>query len=67
MPSQQPDYRSNRPHRDFLVNLKLPPQRVKAALRSVWNATENLVAVPRERIESLVRERYALASWNERF
>lgn len=67
MPSRQPDYRANRAHRDFLMNLKLPAADLKAALRAAWNAAEDFAPVPQDRIEALEREKYALESWNRRF
>jgi len=67
MPSKQPDYRVNRPHREFLRNLNLRPQQVKTALRAAWQATEELTRIPHDRIDSLVREQYGLASWHGRF
>ena len=42
MPSLQPDYRASRSHDDFLVNLNLPADQVKAALQKAWSATEEL-------------------------
>lgn len=41
MPSRQPDYRQSRRHADFLTNLNLPADTVKAALRRVWTATDS--------------------------
>ena len=37
-PSRQPDYRSDRPHRMFLRTLNAPPQAMKQAIASAWNA-----------------------------
>ena len=67
MPSQQPDYRANRAHGDFLVNLRTPTFQVKAALCAAWNATEELSRVPKARIGSLVQDKYSLESWNRKF
>lgn len=39
-PSRQPDYRRNRPHREFLRNLNVPATLVKDALRKTWTAQE---------------------------
>lgn len=38
LPSRQPAYRQSRSHADFLVNLELPAETVKAALRRAWKA-----------------------------
>jgi lipoate-protein ligase A len=40
MPSRQPDYRAARPHEQFLTNLNLPAEAVKAALREAWLAND---------------------------
>lgn len=38
MPSRQPRYRGNRPHAQFLMNLGIAPERMKAALKKSWGA-----------------------------
>jgi len=67
MPSRQPEYRANRSHADFLVNLKLPADLVKQTLREAWQALESAGAVPTEAIGRLVREKYSLDEWNRKF
>jgi lipoate-protein ligase A len=67
MPSRQPDYRRNRRHRDFLTNLHLPLPAVKSALQQAWSADKPLETIPRERIASLVRDKYETAEWNLKF
>jgi len=67
MPSKQPEYRVDRAHQDFLVNLRIPPARIKDALRAAWSATEEFNSLPSDRMDRLVRERYALAAWNWKF
>jgi len=37
-PSRQPDYRSDRPHQTFLRTINAPPQAMKQAIASAWNA-----------------------------
>jgi len=66
-PSTQPEYRSNRAHTDFLVNLKIPGLKIKEMLIKCWNATERLPQIPTERINALVREKYGRDEWNLRF
>jgi lipoate-protein ligase A len=63
-PPRQPDYRRQRPHRDFLTNIHIPAESVKAALREAWNAVEERSAAPLEKIEVLVQKRYSLDEWN---
>jgi lipoate-protein ligase A len=67
MPLKQPDYRESRPHADFLTNLKVPADEVKAALRRAWKAEEPLKGFPTERIAALAREKYATREWNFKF
>jgi lipoate-protein ligase A len=67
MPSLQPDYRASRSHANFVTNLNLPTEKVKAALAKEWNATEELKNPPLEEISKLVREKYATREWNFKF
>ena len=66
IPSRQPDYRRNRPHREFLMNLRLPAETVKRAVAQAWEAAEPLAAAPVERIARLVAERYSSDAWTHR-
>jgi lipoate---protein ligase len=66
-PSRQPDYRDSRSHGDFLMNLDLPADAVKAALKKEWKADLPLNDLPRERISKLAREKYATPEWNLKF
>jgi len=67
MPTLQPDYRASRPHSDFVTNLKLPAEQVKAALAKAWDANEPAPALPAETISRLVAEKYSVNSWNLKF
>ena len=67
MPSKQPDYRESRAHTDFLTNLNVPANEVKAALRQAWKAEESLKNPPLEKIAALAREKYATHEWNFKF
>jgi lipoate-protein ligase A len=64
MPSLQPDYRSSRPHHEFITNLGLSREAVTAALAAEWNATtaphRGLPALDR-----LLAEKYAVRAWHE--
>ncbi len=66
-PSKQPDYRQNRAHRQFLMNLEVAPDLVKTALRQAWNADEPLAAAPLEKIHQLTRQKYSTDEWNFKF
>lgn len=68
MPSRQPPYRANRSHAQFVGNLKtIRADDIRAAIREVWRAFDQLAAVPYTRIEELVRVRYSRREWNFRF
>lgn len=66
-PSREPEYRLGRSHSDFLLNLKVPSELVKSALRKSWNVTQPLQQIPVEQIALLGRERYSRAEWNHKF
>lgn len=67
MPSLEPDYRASRPHEEFVTNLHLPAEKIKAALAEQWNATEELKNPPLEEITKLAREKYSTREWNFKF
>jgi lipoate---protein ligase len=64
LPSKQPAYREHRSHADFLTNLAVPANDVKAVLRKAWEAEEPLPHPPREKIRKLALEKYATREWN---
>lgn len=66
-PSKEPDYRQGRSHADFLINLGLPPARIKARLREIWQADEDMGDVPLAAMQKLVEEKYSTAAWNGKF
>jgi lipoate-protein ligase A len=66
MPSKQPDYRRDRPHGAFLVNVEIERDLVQAGLRAIWNAQHEIRA-PADLVEQLVQERYARPEWNRKF
>jgi lipoate---protein ligase len=67
MPSLQPGYRAGRSHDDFLVNLNLAADQVKAALKKVWDATDELKMIPSSEIQKLAAEKYSTDEWNLKF
>ncbi|HEY4984655.1 MAG TPA: lipoate--protein ligase family protein [Verrucomicrobiae bacterium] len=67
MPSKQPDYREHRAHTEFLTNLNVPANEVKAALRQTWKAEEPLDNPPLEKITALARDKYATREWSFKF
>ena len=67
MPSLEPDYRGNRSHLEFVMNLQVPAETVKAALQAEWAATEPLANPPLAALAALARERYSTEAWNFKF
>jgi lipoate-protein ligase A len=67
IPAKQPNYRHDRPHLEFITNLKLESVQVREGLRNAWNASEESPVVPLPRIETLVRERYGREEWSRKF
>jgi lipoate---protein ligase len=67
MPSLQPDYRAQRPHSDFVTNLKLPAETVKTALANEWNAKTEFNHPPLDEIKKLAQSKYSTREWNFKF
>jgi lipoate-protein ligase A len=67
LPSRQPEYRANRPHSEFLVNLNVTGDSLKTVLSETWVAAAPFGPIPSNKIASLVREKYALDKWNFKF
>ena len=64
MPSKQPDYRQDRSHDEFVTNLNLPADKVKAAFKKSWNTVDELKDFPKSEIQKLAREKYSTEEWN---
>jgi lipoate-protein ligase A len=67
MPAKQPTYRRDRPHEEFLANLKLDARAMRKGLREVWQTAEHFLPVPLAHVEALVRERYGREEWSQKF
>jgi len=67
LPSKQPDYRADRRHDEFLMNLPLAASKVKAALLRIWEAEAPFDAPLKERIDKLAAEKYSRPEWNLKF
>jgi len=67
LPSKEPEYRAHRSHSDFLMNLKVPSQRIKSAMATGWEASKSFDGIPYEKIALLVREKYSREEWNLKF
>ncbi len=67
IPHRQPDYRANRTHQDFLVNLGVPDSAVSAALSAAWQASGDLSFSLEKKMEELIESRYSKEEWNFKF
>jgi lipoate---protein ligase len=65
MPPRQPAYRNDRPHADFVANLAVPAEAIRAALATAWDAHEPLADWPEDRTARLAAEKYSRSHWNE--
>ncbi|MEZ6112895.1 MAG: lipoate--protein ligase family protein [Pirellulaceae bacterium] len=65
-PPRQPEYRDGRSHTDFVANLNVPVDDLRAALIEAWAANEPLTNWPRAAAERLHAERYSRDEWNRR-
>lgn len=66
-PPKQPDYREQRPHNEFVMNLDANAHEVKSALTGAWRATEECTALPRQRMKRLIETKYLCEEWNRKF
>lgn len=66
-PDRQPDYRNNRPHHEFIINVPVAPNALKNSLTKAWGATLPLKNLPLKQIEKLSREKYSSHKWIHRF
>jgi lipoate---protein ligase len=66
LPERQPEYRANRAHGEFLVNLPVGAEELKGRLREAWRAVVPLHDWPEARVAELVRTKYGQAEWARR-
>jgi lipoate-protein ligase A len=66
MPARRPDYRRDRTHADFLMNLPITKEALRVLLRAAWQADDPLSGWPAQRVQQLVTEKYAKSAWIRR-
>ena len=67
LPVQQPQYRRQRSHCEFLINAQVDPVLLCQSLRLAWAADDDFTAIPHGLIHSLMVDRYCCSGWNEKF
>jgi lipoate---protein ligase len=65
-PARQPEYRADRPHETFLMNLPLGAEEIKRRLRAAWNADAVMTTWPKEKGQELTAEKYERPEWTHR-
>ena len=65
-PIRQPEYRSQRSHRDFLAQLPTTTQLLSDAIKKQWKATEQLESWPEELTQQLVGQKYSQSEWTNK-
>jgi lipoate-protein ligase A len=63
-PSKEPFYRGARGHLEFLTNLSLSADAVKAALRNAWSAETPVSRIPQDIVEQLLQAKYSRPEWH---
>ena len=66
MPARQPEYRRDRPHSDFLMNLPADLDTLKHLIAREWMPEGKYGPVPMEKVQLLVEEKYGHEEWNRR-
>ena len=62
-PPRQPEYREQRSHDQFVVNLSVPIETLREAIFKSWEAHDFLTDWPREQTFKLATTRYLQESW----
>jgi lipoate-protein ligase A len=65
-PPRQPGYREDRNHNDFVTNLSISGEALRATLKRAFGAVEIREDWPEEETDRLVREKYSRREWNYR-
>ncbi|MBN8246505.1 MAG: lipoate--protein ligase family protein [Verrucomicrobia bacterium] len=65
-PSWEPEYRSGRTHRDFLINLGVDPAAVRQAICAGWSVRGEFMTLPTEGHRQCMESRYGRSEWHAR-
>lgn len=64
MPPRMPSYRAAREHQDFVTNLTISGQALRAALVQSWQAHVAKTTFPLKRMQRLAEEKFSQPEWN---
>jgi len=65
-PERQPDYRRDRPHEEFVMNLPVPAAELKRLLAAEWQAESEYGPLPWGTAQALLAEKYSRDEWHRR-
>jgi lipoate-protein ligase A len=65
-PARQPEYRLQRPHDEFLMNVPLDPSELARRLGRAWETEGRLSSWPQQRVGHLAASKYSLDEWLRR-
>ena len=65
-PPRQPEYRLNRTHEDFVINLPCTRSELEKSLLESWGADQELIDVPHSLSAELQRTKYDSQEWHRR-
>jgi lipoate-protein ligase A len=65
-PERRPEYRGDRSHSEFVMNLQVNTDRVERSLQAEWEAKEECRTIPWEIVRRLIEEKYNRDDWNRR-
>lgn len=65
-PERQPEYRRDRPHAEFVMNLPLSAAEVKRSLIEQWHAECEYGELPWDEVRELLAQKYSRDEWHRR-
>ncbi|MBX6312566.1 MAG: lipoate--protein ligase family protein [Isosphaeraceae bacterium] len=66
LPRRQPSYREGRSHAEFLINLGLPCDQIRDAIRAAWLPPDHRIepaTVPEQRVRDLIATKFGDPAW----
>jgi len=66
LPQDRPQYRGSRSHADFITNLPVSPESIRAALMEEWRVSQKAYGLPFDRHRHALLEHYLEEDWHQR-